>query len=204
MSTDELQLLMICSPSGAGKSTLTRHLLSAFEDLTFSVSHTTRAPREGETDGVDYHFVDRSAFDAEVEAGHFAEWAEVHGNRYGTSLRELERAKQAGKRALLFDVDVQGARQLRARLPGLAGVFILPPSFEELERRLVGRASDAPEVIERRLQRARAEIEHYPAFDYLLVNDDLEAAKATLEAIVRAERSRKERVSARAELLLSG
>lgn len=199
---DELLLLALCAPSGAGKTTLCRHLLDAFGDLRFSVSHTTRAPRGAEVDGSDYHFVTRPAFEALVREGRFAEWAEVHGNLYGTCLSELERARAEGKAGLLFDIDHQGARQLRAKLPGAVAVFVLPPSMDALRARLVGRGTDASDVIERRLAAARAEIAHYAFFDYLVLNEDLEEAKATLSAIVRAERARRHRWAETAEALL--
>lgn len=199
---DELLLLILCSPSGAGKTTLTRHILTELPELTFSVSHTTRPPREGEQDGDAYHFVNHARFDAMVREGRFAEWAEVHGNRYGTSVDELERAKDKGKRGIVFDIDHQGARQIKAKLPHAVGLFVLPPSMDELRRRLVGRASDTPEVIERRFAIAQEEIAHYPFFDYLVVNDDLEHAKATVVSIARAEMAKRWRLAPLAEALL--
>jgi guanylate kinase len=199
---EELLLLILCSPSGAGKTTLTRHLLSQVPELTFSVSHTTRPPRAGEVDGREYHFVDRARFEGMVAEARFAEWAHVHGNFYGTSLSELERAQREKKAGIVFDIDYQGARQIKSKLPNAVGIFVLPPSIEELERRLRGRASDTDEVIARRLAKARLEIEHYPFFDYLVVNDDLERAKETVVAIARAEASRRFRQTHRAEALL--
>ncbi len=199
---DELLLLILCSPSGAGKTTLTRHLVQSVPELTFSVSHTTRPARAGEIDGREYHFIDRERFQAMVDADRFAEWAEVHGNFYGTSTDELDRAAREGKRGIVFDIDYQGARQIKAKLPRAIGIFILPPSMAELRRRLEGRASDTAEVIERRFAKARAEIEQYPFFDYLLVNDDLENAKDTVLSIARAERARRWRVAPIAEALL--
>ncbi|MET0389913.1 MAG: guanylate kinase, partial [Polyangiales bacterium] len=181
---DDLLLLIISSPSGAGKTTLTRDLLSQFEDLTFSVSHTTRKPRANEVDGRDYYFVSQSRFDELVSANTFMEWAEVHGNSYGTSLGELERARREHKRGIVFDVDFQGARQIRALQPHAVSVFILPPSWEELRQRLRGRGSDDESTIERRFNNARAEIEQYGLFDYLVVNDDLERTKQRMRSIV--------------------
>jgi len=198
----EFLLLILSSPSGAGKTTLTRKLLETFPDLRFSVSHTTRKPRKNEIDGSDYHFVDRVAFERIVAAHGFVEWAEVHGNLYGTSLDEIERAKATGCGGMIFDIDYQGARQIRAKLPEVAGVFILPPSMSELERRLRGRASETEEVVRRRFLAATREIEHYALFDYVLVNDDLESAFATLQGIVLAERARRMRKAHIAELLL--
>jgi guanylate kinase len=199
---DDLLLLILCSPSGAGKTTLTRHLLAALPELTFSVSHTTRAPRAGEVDGEAYRFIDRPRFEQMVAESRFAEWAHVHGNLYGTSVSEIERARDEGKRGIVFDIDYQGARQIKAKLPHAVGLFVLPPSMGELRRRLEGRASDTPEVIERRFAKARAEIENYAFFDYLLVNDDLERAKETALAIARAEAARRWRVAGLAESLL--
>ncbi|HSQ67949.1 MAG TPA: guanylate kinase [Polyangiaceae bacterium] len=196
-------LLILSSPSGAGKTTLTRRLLAAFPDLRFSVSHTTRKPRPNEVDGRDYHFVDRAAFEALVAEGAFMEWAEVHGNLYGTSLAEVERARaDATCGGVLFDIDYQGARQIRAKVPDVIGVFILPPSMDELLKRLRGRASDSEEVVNRRFDVARKEIEHYALFDYVVVNDDLSRAAEALYGIVRAERSKRARVAPVAEQLL--
>lgn len=199
---DDLLLLILCSPSGAGKTTLTQHLLRELPGLTFSVSHTTRAPRPGERDGEAYRFIDRPRFEGMVAEGRFAEWAHVHGNLYGTGLSELERARTEGKQGIVFDIDYQGARQIKAKLPNALGIFVLPPSMSELRRRLEARASDAPDVIERRFQKARSEIEHYAFFDHLVVNDDLERAKEAVVAIARAEESRRWRVAALAESLL--
>lgn len=199
---DEPLLLILCSPSGAGKTTLTRHLLEQVPELTFSVSHTTRAPREGEVDGRAYHFVDRARFQAMIAEERFAEWAEVFGNLYGTSIDELDRAEAEGKKGIVFDVDYQGARQIKANLPNAVGVFVLPPSMAELRRRLERRAQDSMEAIERRFAKARLEIENYPFFDYLVINDDLERAKATVVSIARAEQARRWRLAPTAEWLL--
>lgn len=199
---DELLLLAICSPSGAGKTTLTQHLLAELPELTFSVSHTTRAPRGEEVDGEHYHFTSKQAFEAMIDVGSFAEWAVVHENLYGTSLDELQRARDAGKRGIVFDIDHQGARQLRARLPSAVTVFVLPPSIAELRRRLEGRRTDRKDVIERRLEKARDEISHYGFFDYLIVNDDLDNAKRTILAVALAELARCARVAPAAEALL--
>jgi guanylate kinase len=196
-------LLILSSPSGAGKTTLTRRLLAAFPDLRFSVSHTTRKPRASEKDGVDYHFVDRDGFEALVKEGAFMEWAEVHGNFYGTSLAEIERARgDAACGGVLFDIDYQGARQIRAQVADVASVFILPPSMDVLLERLHRRASDDEAVIKRRFEVAKREIEHYALFDYVVVNDDLDRAAETLCGIVRAERAKRARVAAVAERLL--
>ena len=199
---DDLLLLIISSPSGAGKTTLTRRLLDEFKSLRFSVSHTTRAPRKNEINGHDYHFVGREAFEEQVGAGAFLEWAQVHGNFYGTSQSELDRARDEGRLGLMFDVDYQGARQIKAKVPSAVGIFILPPSMQELERRLTGRATDDEETIRRRFAKAEVEIEHYRLFDYVIVNDDLEKSQARLRSIVYAEASRCDRMARAAEELL--
>jgi guanylate kinase len=199
---DELVLLILCSPSGAGKTTLTRHLLEKLRDFTFSVSHTTRKPRANEKDGREYHFVDRKRFAKLIGQGAFAEWAEVHGNLYGTSVAEIERAKKEGKSGIVFDVDYQGARQIKAKLPNAIGVFVLPPSMDELRKRLEGRGTEDRASIEKRFDKAWVEIEHYGFFDYLVVNDDLERAKAAVLGIALAERHRRWRLAGRAEALL--
>lgn len=196
-------LLILSSPSGAGKTTLSRKLQDRFADLRFSVSHTTRTPRANEVEGRDYHFVTRADFEVMVARGAFVEWAEVHGNLYGTSIEEIEKARSApGCGGILFDIDYQGARQIRAKLPEVVGVFILPPSMPELLSRLKGRASETEEVVQRRFTAAKLEIEHYALFDYVLVNDDLERAFATLQGIVLAERARRGRLAPVAEALL--
>jgi guanylate kinase len=196
-------LLILSSPSGAGKTTLTRRLLDSFPELRFSVSHTTRAPRSNEVDGKDYHFVARAGFEQMISDGAFLEWAEVHGNLYGTSLAEIERAKSTnGCRGMIFDIDYQGARQIRAKVPDVLGVFILPPSMQELERRLRGRASDAEDVVQRRFAVAKLEIEHYAFFDYVIVNDQIDAAFDQLRAVILAERAKRTRRASLAEALL--
>lgn len=199
---DDLLLLIISSPSGAGKTTLTRDLLAYFPDLTFSVSHTTRRPRPNEQAGTDYHFIDRERFERLVEENAFIEWAEVHGNFYGTTVAEIERARAAGKRGVVFDIDYQGARQIAAVRSDVVSVFVLPPSMNELKARLRGRAVDDEATIERRFKNARAEIEHYGLFDYVLVNDDLQETKLRLRSVVYAERARRHRMASVAETLL--
>lgn len=201
--TDDLVLLILSSPSGAGKTTLTRHLLENLGDFAFCVSHTTRRPRPGEEDGREYHFVDRVGFQELVVRGAFAEHAEVHGNLYGTSLAEIERARSEGKRGIVFDVDYQGARQIKAKRPEAVGIFVLPPSMDELRRRLRGRGTEDDASLERRFNNAWQEIEHYAIFDYLIVNDDLNRAKATMLGIALAERHRRSRMAPIAESLLT-
>lgn len=199
----EFLLLILSSPSGAGKTTLTRKLEENFPELRFSISHTTRRPRATERDGHDYHFIDRGTFEAMVDEGAFLEWAEVHGNLYGTSIAEIDRGRAApGCRGMIFDIDYQGARQIRAKQPDVVGVFILPPSMDELLRRLRGRASETEEVVRRRFDVARREIEHYGFFDYLIVNDTLDAAFDELRSIIVVERARRWRRAGLAETLL--
>jgi guanylate kinase len=196
-------LLVLSSPSGAGKTTLTRKLLEQQTDLRFSVSHTTRAPRSNEVDGRDYHFVDRAAFTDLVKGSAFLEWAEVHGNLYGTSVAEIDRAQTTpGCAGLIFDIDYQGARQIKSKVEDVTAIFILPPSMQELERRLRGRASETEEAVRKRFTAAQLEIEHYALFDYLVVNDDLTRAYDELRSIVVAEGARRRRRSRLAEALL--
>jgi guanylate kinase len=198
----DLILLIVSSPSGAGKTTLTRRLLQEFSEFRFSVSHTTRQPRANEVDGQDYHFIDEKSFRQLIDENGFAEWAEVHGNLYGTSITEIDLARAAGKSGVLFDVDYQGARQIKEKFPHAIGVFILPPSMEELRRRLDGRGSDDADSRRLRFDRAREEIGHYPFFDYMIVNDELQRALTELRGIVLAEGCRQWRIAAKAESLL--
>jgi guanylate kinase len=200
---EDFILLVLSSPSGAGKTTLSRRLLAHFPHLRFSVSHTTRSPRSNEVDGRDYHFVSRADFERLVGDGAFLEWAEVHGNLYGTSLAEIARAQaEPGCAGMIFDIDYQGARQMRAKRTDIVGVFILPPSMAELEQRLRGRASETEEIVQRRFLAAIREIEHYALFDYVVVNDDVEAAFDQLRSILVAERARRDRRAGLAESLL--
>jgi guanylate kinase len=197
-------LFIVSSPSGAGKTTLIRRVL---EDpriggtLHFSVSHTTRPPRTGERDGVEYHFVDEAGFRAIEESGGFLEWAVVHGNLYGTSRAEVEPRLEKGLDVLL-DIDVQGARQVRSHVPEAVKVIVFPPSREILEARLKARASDAPEVVRRRLSAARKEMEEWGEFDYAIINEDLEAAVDELRSILVARRAGKSRRRERLESIL--
>jgi guanylate kinase len=184
-------LLVVSAPSGAGKTTLARLFLAQHPDAHFSVSATTRAPRGAEREGVDYHFVTPERFTELVDEDAFAEWADVHGQRYGTLRSTVEESLAAGRIAV-FDIDVQGGAQVKARWPEQAvAVFVLPPSLEELERRLRARSTDADAAITRRLAAARSEIERGLArYDYVIVNDELGAAERQLEAVVAHERSR--------------
>jgi guanylate kinase len=186
-------MLILTSPSGAGKSTLTRQLLAEETDIALSVSVTTRARRKDEIDGVHYLFIDRAAFERMREANELLEWAEVHGNCYGTPRRAVEEALSAGK-DVLFDIDVAGVRQLAAMVrEDMATVFLLPPSVAEQIARLKRRASDDEAAILKRLRTARDEIGHWGDFDYILVNDDLGRAFAELKAILHAERLKQRR-----------
>jgi guanylate kinase len=189
-------LFVISAPSGSGKTTLVQKLLGSFSDLRFSVSFTTRRPRGEERDGVDYHFVTREEFREKIRQGELLEWAEVHGNLYGTSKLETERVRAAGQ-DILLDVDVQGADQVRRADPEAVTMFVMPPSFPILEERLRGRKQDAPEVIEGRLAGARREIERYRDYHYVLVNDRVEETAELLKAIVLAERARPHLLEAR-------
>lgn len=182
-------LFIVSAPSGAGKTTLVRMLLEHDAGLQLSVSYTTRAARAGEVDGRDYHFVDVAAFLAMRSRGDFLESAEVHGNYYGTSRVWLEQALASGQDVLL-EIDWQGARQVRQLFPGAVGIFIMPPSMDELERRLRGRGKDGDEVVRRRLANAAAEIEHVKEFDYVIINKELQIALEDLLAAVRASRLR--------------
>ena len=177
-------LFIVSAPSGAGKTSLVRALLDATASLQVSVSHTTRAPRAGEIDGRDYHFVSPAGFERMVEAGEFLESAEVFGNYYGTSQAEVEKRLDAGGDVLL-EIDWQGAAQVRRRLPDAVSVFVLPPSRSALRDRLTGRGQDSPEVIRQRLSAAVGEMAHYAEADYLVINDDFAAALDDLRAIVR-------------------
>jgi guanylate kinase len=186
-------LLVISSPSGAGKTSLAQRLTGEFPSLALSVSATTRAPRPGERDGREYHFVDAARFAQMARAGDFLEHAEVHEHRYGTPKTTVLETLAEGK-DILFDIDWQGARDIRKAMPrDTVSVFILPPTLAALERRLHTRAQDSFEVIARRLERARGEIEHWPEYDYVIVNDDFDAAYAKLAGLYAAERERRER-----------
>jgi guanylate kinase len=196
-------LLIVSSPSGAGKTTLCTRLLAEFPSITFSISHTTRPPRPTEVSGRDYYFVDDTTFDAMVEAGRFIEWARVHGNRYGTARTEIERAKAAGV-DLIFDVDFQGARQIKQQYPDAVGVFVLPPSIEELQQRLKRRGTESPESLERRFEAALGEIAHHKLFDYLVVNDVIDVAYDQLRAVLIAEHQKHRVMAAVADKLLEG
>jgi guanylate kinase len=196
-------VFIVSSPSGAGKTTLTGQLMARVPNLVFSVSHTTRRPRATELDGREYHFVSHDQFSSLIESGKFLEWAEVHGNLYGTSVAEIEHASSAHARGIIFDVDHQGARQIKSHVPDAVSVFILPPSMGELHARLSGRASDDTASVARRFSAALTEIEHYGMFDYLLLNDQLESSCQRLTSIFLAEECRRCRCAGLAERLLN-
>ena len=186
-------MLIVCSPSGAGKTSLCRRLMADHADLVLSLSTTTRGARPGEEHGRDYDFVSRETFDDMVAQDAFLEWAEVHGHRYGSPKAPVDAAFATG-RDVLFDIDWQGARRIREQAPeDVVQVFILPPSLVELKRRLYARAQDAPDVIERRVARAKGEIEQYRDGEYVIVNDDFDRSYADLAHIYHAERSRRDR-----------
>lgn len=189
-------LFIVAAPSGAGKTTLVRKLLEQDTAVQLSISYTTRAPRPGEQDGREYNFVDAAQFRAMRERGDFLEWAEVHGNFYGTSRVWLKDQMDAG-RDVLLEIDWQGAQQVRKQFPEAVGIFILPPSLAELERRLRGRGTDSEEVISRRLTAAVGEMRHVDEFDFAIINNDLDEALKDLAAAVRAARLRCARQHAR-------
>lgn len=179
--------VVLSAPAGTGKTTLARRLVADGPGFSFSVSATTRPPRDGEQDGIDYHFVDQDAFETLAADGELAEWARVHGRHsYGTLRRELAQAAERGEHVVL-DIDVQGARQIRERVPGAVLVFVLPPSVEVLLGRLTGRGTEDPDEVVRRLRSAREELRAVGEFDYVVVNDDLEGCLAEIRGILRAE-----------------
>ena len=187
-------LYILSSPSGAGKTTLARRLLAADGDIAMSVSVTTRPPRPGERDGIDYHFTDAAGFEAMRAGGALLEWARVFDHYYGTPKAPVEAAIHAG-RDVLFDIDWQGAQQLSEEMPGdVVRVFVLPPSDETLEQRLKTRAQDPAAVVARRMAAASAELSHWPEYDYVIVNADLETSVAAASAILAAERLKRGRL----------
>ncbi len=189
MKTKKGLLFVVSAPSGAGKTSLCRAVTGAVENLTHSVSYTTRKPRPGEIDGRDYFFVVQERFQEMLDAGDFAEWAEVHSNLYGTSRRVLENMVSKGV-DIILDIDTQGAKQIKTKCDSAVFIFILPPSLDILEERLRNRKSDQEDEIQRRMGRSREEIKDYRMYDYLIINRDFDRALAELRAIVIAERCR--------------
>ena len=185
-------LFVISSPSGGGKGTLIKRLRETVPGVGYSVSWTTRAPRPGEVDGVNYNFVSEDEFEAMINVGGFVEWAVVHGHRYGTTRAAIEQALLKGF-DIILEIDVQGARAIRTTMESVVSVFILPPSFEVLRERLTMRMTERQEELELRLANARGEVAEYRHFDYLILNDEVERAAAQLSSIVWAERARRER-----------
>lgn len=182
-------LVIISAASGAGKSTIIKRVMADDPNCVFAVSHTTRPPRPNEVDGKDYYFINDQDFDDMVKADAFAEWAVVHGNRYGTSFAEIERIT-AQENDVIFEIDFQGGRALMRRFPEAATIFLLPPSLAEVKQRLIDRGTDTNEVIARRMEQARIEIATAGEYRYLVFNDDLDEAVAEVQAILRAERLR--------------
>jgi len=184
-------LFVVVAPSGAGKTSLVSELLKRDPGIHLSISYTTRAPREGEAHGREYHFIEKAAFEAMIEAGDFLEHANVYGNYYGTSKRWIER-ELAGDHDVLLEIDWQGAHQLRTLFRHMVGIFILPPSLEELRKRLESRGKDSRETIERRMASAREDISHVLEFEYIIVNESFDSALADLMCVVRAARLSRE------------
>ena len=185
-------LFVVSSPSGGGKGTLINHVLNTVPNVSYSVSYTTRAPRDSEVNGREYFFVSRETFEQMAAENEFLEWAHVHCHLYGTSRGQVLRETTAG-RDIILEVDVQGAASIRELIADSVSVFILPPSFEVLRRRLIARATDSPEELELRLRIAPEELRQYAAFDYVIINDDIGCAAAQLASILYAERARRER-----------
>nr|VFJ47914.1 MAG: guanylate kinase [Candidatus Kentron sp. DK]VFJ59956.1 MAG: guanylate kinase [Candidatus Kentron sp. DK] len=195
-------LYVVSAPSGAGKTTLVRTLTETDPGVSLSVSHTTRPPRPGEEDGVHYHFVDRSVFQAMRQRNAFLEHAEVFGNYYGTSREWLAERLRDGV-DIILEIDWQGARQVRGEFPEAVGIFVLPPSRDALRERLLGRGQDEEKIIAERMQKAQSELSHFDEFDYLLINDDFDVALSEIRAIFRVERLRRPRQAQRHRRLIA-
>ncbi len=194
-------LIIISSPSGGGKGTLIKEILPRVPDIGYSISYTTRAMREGEIDGHDYHFISREEFDRRIADGEFLEYAEVHGNYYGTSKEQIARETGAG-RDVILEIDVQGAELVMKRFPEALSVFILPPSFSILRERLSARGTESPESLALRLRNSWGEVEKYGLFKYVVINDEVESAAKALETVILAERMRSIRQKARVQDIL--
>jgi guanylate kinase len=195
-------LYIVSAPSGSGKTTLLQHLLKSFKDLRFSVSHTTRPPRQGERDSVDYFFTDRPAFLSMVGREEFLEWAEFNGHLYGTTRAFVYDQMDAGSDVIL-DIDVQGARQVKAKVSDAKAIFVLPPSYDELKRRLKARMLEPEDVIRRRLEIAKDEIRYYRDYDYIIINDILENSIRLLESIIRSGTVLPQRQESRIEEIIA-
>jgi guanylate kinase len=182
-------LFVVSSPSGGGKGTIIRHVLAVMDNLSYSVSYTTRAPRSGEADGREYFFVSRETFEEMAAAGEFLEWACVHGNFYGTAKNQIIQEAASGA-DIILEVDVQGAASVRQLLMDSVSIFILPPSYDVLRQRLLARGTDSPEELEVRLRNAPEELKQYSAFDYVIINDEIDRAVGQLASIIYAERAR--------------
>jgi guanylate kinase len=195
-------LYIVSAPSGSGKTTLLQHLLRSFKDLKFSVSFTTRGPRQGEQEGIDYFFTDRKTFLSMAEHGEFLEWAEFNGELYGTRRAFVQEQLESGKDVIL-DIDVQGEKQVKSKMPDARSIFILPPSFSELERRLKSRMLEADDVIRRRLEIAKHEIQFYRDYDYVVINDVLQNSVLLLESILRSGTAAPRRQQARVEEIIA-
>ena len=195
-------LYIVSAPSGSGKTTLLQHLLRSFKDLKFSVSYTTRGPRQGEQNGLDYFFTDRATFLSMAERGDFLEWAEFNGQLYGTAKAFVQEQLESGKDVIL-DIDVQGAKQVKTKMEGATAIFIMPPSFSELERRLKSRMLESDDVIGRRLVIAKREIQFYRDYDYVVINDVLQNSVLLLESIVRSGTASPRRQQARVEEIIA-
>ncbi len=201
MSSSRGLLFVISAPSGTGKTTLVERLVQILPNLRMSRSYTSRALRAGEREGVDYHFITRTAFEAMVEENAFLEWADVFGNFYGTAAADVQMLVDSGQDVVLV-IDVQGARQVRQRGIDHTAVFVMPPSYQVLERRLRGRSTEPEAALQRRLETARAEVSSYREYDYVVVNDDLESTVVRLQEIIAAERSRVHRMSRLADAIV--
>ena len=201
MKKQRNNVFIISAPSGSGKTTLIDLLLNQKPSLMFSISHTTRPARTGERDGVEYFFVSEKKFEQMIREDQFLEWAEVHGHYYGTSRETLIDAEK-NHRDVILDIDVQGAAQVRQKMPEAISIFILPPSYERLKTRLLSRQKDSTEVMLKRLDNARKEIRRYSEFDYIIINDDLQSALVSLSSIITSSNSLKEKQIDRIEAIL--
>jgi guanylate kinase len=201
MKNTKNNVFIISAPSGSGKTTLIDLLLTENPSLSFSISHTTRPARPGERDGVEYFFISEQKFEQMIREERFVEWAEVHGHFYGTS-REMLVQPEKENRDVILDIDVQGAAQVRQKMPEAISIFILPPSYEALKTRLLTRQKDKQEVMLKRLENARNEIRRYSEFDYIIINDDLETASKSLSSIIDSSNSLREKQIDRIEAIL--